>query len=99
MTNFAISVNQILISFCQAFEWNDVYVPKGKDAKFCYFNRNRNSVEWFETDSTTENTSLDNISSNLVKTVKVKTYLEVLKTFLERNIPFSIIGPSGSGTR
>lgn len=83
----------------KAFEWSDVYVPKRKDPKFCGFNATRNAIEWFEMDEETEKASLENISSNLVKTVKIRTYLSILRAFLEKEVPFSLIGPSGSGTR
>lgn len=88
-----------MFSLNQVCEWSDIYVPKGRDTKFCHFNKDRNAIEWFDTNDAIENSSLENIASNLVRTIKVKTYLEVLKTFLEKDIPFSLIGPSGSGTR
>lgn len=43
--------------------------------------------------------SIDNISKCLIKTAKIKTYLNILKIYLENEIPFNIIGLSGTGIR
>lgn len=52
-----------------------------------------------ESDNLVEIESIENISNYLIKTTKIKTYLNILKIYLEENVPFNIIGPSGSGTR
>lgn len=95
-----IKLSTYLVFVCgQVFEWADVYVPSGKEVKYCFYNEHRDAVELFETDGIAEVDSLDNIANRLIKTVKIKTYLNVLRTYLLQEIPFTMIGPSGSGTR
>lgn len=59
----------------------------------------REAVELYESDGMVQIDSIDNISNFLIKTTKIKTYLSILKCYLDEGIPFNIIGPSGSGTR
>lgn len=81
------------------FEWADIYVPSGKESKFCFFNKLRDAVEIYESDDIVEIETVDNVANRLIKTMKIKTYLNILKIYLEEGIPFTMIGPSGSGTR
>lgn len=83
----------------QVFEWADVYVPSGSEAKYCSYNEHRNAVDAFESDGIVEIDALDNVANRLIKTVKIKTYLSILRTYLLQEVPFTMIGPSGSGTR
>lgn len=83
----------------QIFEWADIYIPSGKEPKYCYFNKYREAVELHESDDIVEIDSIENIANFLIKTTKIKTYLNILKIYLEASVPFNIIGPSGSGTR
>lgn len=57
------------------------------------------AIEQYESDDMVEIDSIENIASFLVRTTKIKTYLNILKHYLKEAIPFNIIGPSGSGTR
>lgn len=57
------------------------------------------AIELYESDDVVEIDSIENIASVLIKTTKIKTYLSILKIYLEEAIPFNVIGPSGSGTR
>lgn len=82
----------------QVFEWTDVYIPSGQQPKYCYYNEARNTVDIFESDHIIDTDSIDNIATRLIKTAKIKSYLNVLKVFLEQNVPFLMIGPSGAGT-
>lgn len=88
-----------LKSTFKIFEWADIYIPSGKEPKYCFFNKYREAVELYESDDMVEIDSIDNIVNYLIKTTKIKTYLNILKLYLEQCIPFNIIGPSGSGTR
>lgn len=90
---------QLCVLYQQIFELGDIYVPSGKESKYCFFNKYREAVELFESDGMVEIESIDNIANYLIKTTKIKTYLNILKIYLEAGIPFNIIGPSGSGTR
>lgn len=81
------------------FEWGDIYIPSGKEPKYSCFNKYREAVELFESDGMVQIDSIENIANFLIKTTKIKTYLSILKIYLEESIPFNIIGPSGSGTR
>lgn len=83
----------------QIFEWADAYVPSDREAKYCFYNEHRDAVDAFESDGIVEIDSLDNIANRLIKTIKIKTYLNILRTYLLQEIPFRIVGPSGSGTR
>lgn len=83
----------------QILEWADIYIPSGKESKYCFFNKYREAVELYESDGMVEIDSIDNIANFLIKTTKIKTYLNILKIYFEESIPFNIIGPSGSGTR
>lgn len=74
-------------------------MPSDKEAKYCYYNEHRNAVDVYESDGIVEIDALDNIANRLIKTVKIKTYLNILRTYLLHEIPFTMIGPSGSGTR
>lgn len=82
----------------KVFEWSDIYIPNGEDSKYCFFNKFRNAVEIFKSDD-------EQIVSNefkvnrLIQTAKMKTYTNVMNTFLDQNVPFIMIGPSGSGKR
>lgn len=79
-------------------EWADIYVPHGKEAKYCYFNEKREEVELYESDGIIQINSNDNIANLLIQTTKIKTYLSILRIYLEESIAFNIIGASGSGT-
>lgn len=81
------------------FELADIFVPSDKEPKYCVYNKYRDAVEFVESDGSVKIDSIENIADFLIKTTKIKTYLNVLKIYLELNIPFIIIGPSGSGTR
>lgn len=83
----------------QILEWGDVYLPSGKEPKYCFFNQQRMAIELYESDDIVEIDSIENIASILIKTTKIKTYLSIVKNYLKEGIPFNIIGPSGSGTR
>lgn len=53
----------------------------------------------YESDQLIEVQTIDNIASCLIKTTKIKTYLNILKIYLEQCMSFNIIGQSGSGIR
>lgn len=89
----------VCLFYRQVFEWADVYVPSDKETKYCFYNEHRDAVDIFESDGIIEIDSFDNIANRLIKTVKIKTYLNILRHYLLQEIPFTIIGPSGSGTR
>lgn len=74
-------------------------MPSNKESKYCFYNQYRDAVELFESDYSVEIDSIENIANCLIKTSKIKTYLNILKIYLECCIPFNIIGPSGSGIR
>lgn len=94
---FALNID-LQSSFASAvFEWTDIYTPNGEDAKFCSYNKHRNSVEIFKSDEIEQNVSTEFKTDRLILTAKMKTYSNVLNTLLERSIPFIMIGPSGSG--
>lgn len=79
------------------FEWTDVYIPNGEDAKFCFYNKHRNSVEIFKSDEVELSPAKELKIDRLIQTAKMKTYANVLSSLLEHSIPFIMVGPSGSG--
>lgn len=80
------------------FEWTDVYIPSGQEPKYCFYNELRNTVDIYESDQIIDNESAENVANRLIKTAKIKSYLNVLKQLLEQNVAFLMIGPSGAGT-
>lgn len=76
----------------------DIYVPTKSELELCFYNSFRESIEIYDTDPTPENS---NTNLKLIKTGHVKVYSDVLRNFLktDENVPFLIIGPSGSGKR
>lgn len=83
----------------KVFEWADVYIPNGEEARFCFYNKFRDAVEIFKSDDMEHGPSTEFKHDRLILTAKMKTYSIVLNTLLEQNVPFVIIGPSGSGKR
>lgn len=79
------------------FEWTDVYIPNGEDAKFCFYNKHRNSVEMFKSDEVGLSAAKEFKIDRLIQTAKMKTYANVLNSLLEQSVPFIMVGPSGSG--
>lgn len=87
--------------FLKLFEWADIYIPNKLQADLCFYNQFRDSIEFYETDTLTVETSMGQSKFDLIKTGHAKVYLDVLRTLLkkEENYPILIKGPSGSGKR
>lgn len=83
----------------KVFEWADVYIPNGEEPRFCFYNKYRDAVEIFKSDDMDHTSSNEFKIDRLICTAKMKTYSNVLNILLEHNVPFVIIGPSGSGKR
>lgn len=94
---FTIAIDQQTSFASAVFEWTDIYIPNGEDAKFCHYNKHRNAVEIFQSDDIDQNASRDFKTDRLILTAKMKTYSNVLNVLLDHSIPFIMIGPSGSG--
>lgn len=69
------------------------------DAKYCYFHAARDAIEWHQTNEPIDAQTIDSIAECLIKTTKIKTYLDILKIYLDHGIPFNIISSPGSGIR
>lgn len=76
------------------FELCNVYISNPSKADLTYYNPERDAIEFFESDF-----AFDNSQSQLIRTDRVKSYLEVLRVFLEApcSKSFLIAGPSGCG--
>lgn len=67
--------------------------------KYCYFHEARDAIELHTADESIDTHTTDNIAACLIKTTKIKTYLDILSIYLDKGIPFNIIGSPGSGVR
>lgn len=75
-------------------------MPNGDEAKFCFYDKERDSVEIYHSEFETDVGSMtDTKTRKLIETAKIKTYSAILKIFFEQDLPFIVIGPSGSGKR
>lgn len=88
-----------ICTYFQVFEWSDNYTRSGTKPKYCYFHDARDAIELHETDESIDTQNTDNIADSLIKTTKIKTYLDILSVYLGKGIPFNIIGSPGSGVR
>ncbi|XP_055916348.1 cytoplasmic dynein 2 heavy chain 1 [Eupeodes corollae] len=76
------------------FELSNVYISNPSKADLTYYNPERDAIEVFESDF-----AFDSSQAQLIRTDRVKSYLEVLRVFLEApcSKSFLIAGPSGCG--
>ena len=75
-------------------------MPNGDEAKFCFYDKERDSVEIYHSEFEADVGSMtDTKTRKLIETAKIKTYSAILKIFFEQDLPFIVIGPSGSGKR
>lgn len=94
---FTLSIESQSAFAAAVFEWADIYIPNGEDAKYCFFNKYRNAIEILKSDDVELNSSREFKTDRLILTAKMKTYSNVLNTLLDQSVPFIMIGPSGSG--
>lgn len=95
----SVCVHSINIIYLQVFEWSDNHIRSGMDGKYCYFHEARDAIELHQTNEAIDTHTIDSMAECLIKTTKIKTYLDILKIYLDNGIPFNIISSPGSGIR
>lgn len=77
----------------------NIYVSNPLQAENLFYNKFRSSVELYTTDENDESNYFDNYKASLLKTATMKSYGDLLRSYLKHteSPPFLIVGKSGSG--